>query len=1241
MNSFLKKFFVVSLIFATVMTTVGATLVPSARALAAGDLVKGPNSDAVYYIAANGKKYVFPDSKTYFTWYKNFNGIKLVTVNDLDVYPSGGVVTYRAGTKMVKTVDSNKVYAVEPNGVLRWITSEANAIALWGANWAKMVNDVIPGYFASTYTVGADLGTMYPTGALIQMTGDATIYYVDGTTKRPFATGDAFTVNAFDFAFVAKTSSVSGYTTGSSITGAESALSSISASANVPQLGGSIMVSLASDTPASGMVVGSAARYPFTKVNFTNTGSVDVTVDQAVIKRAGLASNGAFTDLDLLRASDMQPLNTYSKSIGSENTATFNDDWVIPANSTMGVYITANMAASLANYAGEVPILALQAVTLKGGATMTGSLPILGNYQNLNGTITIGTAVVAVGGQNPSASTKEVGTTNFIVTSFKVTAGSAEDLTIKGVTLTNNGSTSASDLKNIKLVNASTNATVATLASFTGKKMTFNNINYVLGKGKNVTFDVRLDIESGSARDISIDIDQQADLVVMGNTYGYNVLPTYPNSSSPFFNAANTSVGNGTLRIESLSVTPTNISEGLTQVTVGKFKFVAKGEAMNVTNIGWNFTLTTSSKSSDMTDITNITVYGPLGNVVAGPKDFTVNLDIDGSNISKSTATTTDTLTVPIGENIYTVKANLSSDFTANDTIQVGIEVGAITNKGDITGNSITALPLGTNVQSSTMTVRAASLAVSVATTPAAQTVVAGAQDFTVAAYVLDASNSGTAIEISTIKPTYKTSVNAFPNMLSGFTLWDGATQIGINSDSTTCSGATCSAVATNATTTLTLNDNALIIPAGTTKTITLKADIGTGASSGNITVGLNESTAVTAVDSEAQSITPTVTNGNGQAMALAAGGTLNVSIATDPKASNNVSGATVEIGRFIAQAKFEGIGFNRIGLTIGNPGGGIVGNYEDVTTLSLWDGGTKLGETTLSGANATITPVGMALAVNEEKTYVLKATFASVTVPAAAASGEGMKVTLTNLDTTGTSAGSSSVTVSGLVAGTAFNDIAVFKGLPIVTKIPFTGTGLITGNDTASLYAFSVAADASGGQIALYRLSFGVSTTTVSLDTTGYYLYESTSASSLGSIIASGGDIVTIDVDASAKDVIDVYFDIDNNNANAPAKEHRILAAGTTRYYTLRGTVRAGHDGTAANETISTVMAGDATYNATTNKRADLLITGGDQQDFIWSDLNFDQPSTSTATRTEGWFNGYRVPGMEDTSTTAQNIDG
>ena len=134
MANFAKNMFVIAITVATVATFGLGFVAPQvAQAAGVGSLVKGPNSDAVYYIGDNSTKYIFPDAKTYFSWYSDFSGVELLTVAELDTYADGGSVLYRAGTKLITHPNTNKVYVVEPSGAIRWITSEEVAAGLYGA----------------------------------------------------------------------------------------------------------------------------------------------------------------------------------------------------------------------------------------------------------------------------------------------------------------------------------------------------------------------------------------------------------------------------------------------------------------------------------------------------------------------------------------------------------------------------------------------------------------------------------------------------------------------------------------------------------------------------------------------------------------------------------------------------------------------------------------------------------------------------------------------------------------------------------------------------------------------------------------------------------------------------------------------------------------------------------------------------------------------------------------------------
>jgi hypothetical protein len=56
--------------------------------------------------------------------------------------PEGKTITYKPGVKMVKVITDDKVYAVSEGGILRWITSEAIAVQLYGTDWNTKVEDL-------------------------------------------------------------------------------------------------------------------------------------------------------------------------------------------------------------------------------------------------------------------------------------------------------------------------------------------------------------------------------------------------------------------------------------------------------------------------------------------------------------------------------------------------------------------------------------------------------------------------------------------------------------------------------------------------------------------------------------------------------------------------------------------------------------------------------------------------------------------------------------------------------------------------------------------------------------------------------------------------------------------------------------------------------------------------------------------------------------------------------------------
>ena len=127
----------------------------------AGDLLKVAESETVYFVGLDGSRHTFPNGETLVSWSYSFDqifGLILdnTTLEQLGAFPLGKNMTIRPGTYMVKIVHDPKVYAVEPGGILRWVTSEAVASELYGDDWNKQIVDVDEAFWKN-YTVGAPI----------------------------------------------------------------------------------------------------------------------------------------------------------------------------------------------------------------------------------------------------------------------------------------------------------------------------------------------------------------------------------------------------------------------------------------------------------------------------------------------------------------------------------------------------------------------------------------------------------------------------------------------------------------------------------------------------------------------------------------------------------------------------------------------------------------------------------------------------------------------------------------------------------------------------------------------------------------------------------------------------------------------------------------------------------------------------------------------------------------------------
>ncbi|MFA5029348.1 MAG: hypothetical protein WC518_01195 [Patescibacteria group bacterium] len=149
------------------ITNILSTSKAFALGLVAGDLIKIATNSAVYYIDSNGKRHLFVNAATFWTWYSGSwskikygteaKTIKIISQADFDQVLLGANITAKPANKLIKFRTSKRVYVVDEGAILRQVVSSSGdasvAKKLYGADYAKNVI-LVPDGFESDYTHG-------------------------------------------------------------------------------------------------------------------------------------------------------------------------------------------------------------------------------------------------------------------------------------------------------------------------------------------------------------------------------------------------------------------------------------------------------------------------------------------------------------------------------------------------------------------------------------------------------------------------------------------------------------------------------------------------------------------------------------------------------------------------------------------------------------------------------------------------------------------------------------------------------------------------------------------------------------------------------------------------------------------------------------------------------------------------------------------------------------------------------
>lgn len=718
------------------MTVLSMSIVvaPTAKAAAAaGDLIKTSTSSSVYYLGTNMKKYVFPNAATYFSWYKDFSGVVTISQSEMDSYglPVGNV-TVRPGTKLVKSPSVNTVYAVEPNGTLRSIVSEANAISLWGAGWAKKVID-LPDSFIVNYIPGTPLAVgQYPVGQLIKTSGSSDVMLVaaDGTVRK-FATEAAFNANNYSFDYVETVpSTYTMPTTGAVVSGSETGLSNVAQSGAVvgPVVGGSgISVALASDTAAAASIATNAPS-DFLKFNITASNDGAATVSSIKLTSGGLGAGSEVDNVTLYV--DGARVGT-AKNIDSNREAVFNfsSGIAIPAGQTKAVIVRASVTGTNQYNLG----IAKAADITTTGATISGSFPITGNI--MSGVSLVVGNLTATHVTDPAD--VKLGDKEAIIGSLKLANdNSKEDIAISSITLKKtDGSATDASFENVGLYVNGTK--VASSLGLKDKYVTFNfTTPYVIKKDNNKTFEVKADIIDGASKDITLSLDSSSDISAIGSVYGTYAKIT---ASTPLDISVDVNINAGAVALAKVQPAIEKVRNNTTNVVLGTMKITpTTGKPAELRTL--IVTIATST-GVDQADIENVEVmdastglvYELTNSAATKYSNTSVGLWLT-SGVTKELVVRMDIAdTASDGDTFAASINNAATDLLLYDEDNVAVT--------DITPSSITF---------NTITVQQPALTISVSPLSAALTAVAGTTDVPVLVFNLKA-NATDALKVTQI----------------------------------------------------------------------------------------------------------------------------------------------------------------------------------------------------------------------------------------------------------------------------------------------------------------------------------------------------------------------------------------------------------------------------------------------------------------------------------------------------------
>lgn len=644
---------------------------------------------------------------------------------------------------------------------------------------------------------------------------------------------------------------------------------------------GQITASVASDSPANMTLAGGSAFNPVLKLRLANGTSSPVNVTGLNLTKTGFMANTNVGGVSVYDSAGMQHGNTIT-SLGANGIAMMSfptSPITVPANGTTDILVKVNLTSSATSGTIGMSVVSSSDIMLSSG-TAGGTFPIAGTQMTVVSgtsslaTITLGAQVSACGTSGctlnvDSASSQEI-------SKFRVAETSSnEDVKLYSLALWNNGNASASDYRDVQLLDQTGN--VVATAQPSGNVVKFNLATpFLVGKGQTKDFTVRATINGGTTRTIQFTVYNDYDLDIRGVSTGVSVLPTVGGDAAgdtgfPVGDYTSTynkaTVGSGSLAFNRATDSASTSVAPSTEVSLAKFNAKPTGQDMEVRGISFGITQNAANR------LTGTVFVKVNGQIVYNAAGTVANFATAGGNTVTRSLSSYPVLTAGQNNTIEVV-ASIDSSATSSSTFKV--EDFDVTSVKRLISNDIVD-PEVTAQDGLTLTAQAANLSVTTLTTPVAASVVAGTNGFELANISLNAGSSGEDVRISSIVIADTKDSSASYIDITNLVMKDASGNQLTTSASTNTDAATVTFTFTNP----------IILAKNTSTVLKLYGDVVTGTSTTRHLFDVDSVTATGKYTGNSISVTP---SGSGQYMTITTSGTLTISTVSGASATPTVT---------------------------------------------------------------------------------------------------------------------------------------------------------------------------------------------------------------------------------------------------------------------------------------------------------------------------------------------------------------